>query len=136
MLKSSGEHSRGQQLISFTSLATSAILWMATPSPEPTIYPEFEGDPNAVTPGVIGFLATLFIALATLLIIMDMNRRVRRVRYRELAQEAIREEQALADEQGLSGRTATDTVANSDAPGDTTADGRGDDDVPPTERAD
>jgi len=89
-----------------------------------------------VTPGVIGFLATLFIALATLLIIMDMNRRVRRVRYRELAQEAIREEQALADEQGLSGKTATDTVADSDAAGDTTPDGRGDDDVPPTERAD
>ena len=127
-------------MISFTTLATNAILWMATPSPEPTIYPEFEGDPNAVTPGVIGFLATLFIALATLLIILDMNRRVRRVRYRDLAQEAIREEQALADEQALSGGTASDAdadaAADSDAADDTVADGRGDDDVPPTKRAD
>jgi len=128
-------------LISFTSLATNAILWMATPSPEPTIYPEFEGDPNAVTPGVIGFLATLFIALATLLIIMDMNRRVRRVRYRELAQEAIREEEALADEQALGGASATEVDTDPAAADDTAAaedpaDGRGDDDVPPTERAD
>ncbi|EAR24520.1 hypothetical protein A20C1_12852 [marine actinobacterium PHSC20C1] len=127
-------------MISFTSLATSAILWMATPSPEPTIYPEFEGDPNSVTPGVIGFAATLFIALATLLIITDMNRRVRRVRYRELAQEAIREEQALAAEQALTGAgaaaTATDVAEPDAAAANTDAADGSNDDVPPTQRAD
>jgi len=98
-------------LISFASLAQSAILWTATPSPEPTLYPAFEGDPNSVTPGVIGFLATLFIAVATLLIIVDMNRRVRRVRYRELAQETIRTEQAQA-EAGSSEETTAETAVS------------------------
>jgi len=126
-------------LISFTSLATSAILWTATPSPEPSVYPEFTGDPNAVSPGVIGFLGTLFIAVATLLIIIDMNRRVRRVRYRELAQETIRNEQALADEQSLTAGTGPDSTGAYSTGVDGTgeaADSRNDDDVPPTERVD
>jgi len=123
-------------LISFTSLATSAILWTATPSPEPSVYPEFTGDPNAVSPGVIGFLGTLFIAVATLLIIIDMNRRVRRVRYRELAQETIRNEQALADEQSLTGAAGADADGVDGAETDGLADRGNDDDVPPTQRAD
>lgn len=84
-------------MIFFTSLAHSAILWTATPSPDPSLYPEYNGDANLVTPGVVGFLATLFIAVAVVLLIVDMNRRVRRVRYRALAQETIRNEQAIAD---------------------------------------
>ncbi|MGV8876694.1 MAG: hypothetical protein ACOH1K_04195, partial [Rhodoglobus sp.] len=84
-------------MINLSSIASSVIVFAATPSPEPTVYPEFEGDPNLVTPGVIGFLAILFVALATLLIVLDMNRRVRRVRYRTLAQETIRNEQIAAD---------------------------------------
>jgi len=119
MMESSGAHSRGQQLISFTSLVYNAILWTATPSPEPSLYPEFDGDVNMVTPGVIGFAATLFIAVATLLIVADMNRRVRRVRYRELAQETIRNEQALAD-----GSTGATPSIESDGDG------------PPTQRVD
>tara|TARA_R110002051_G_scaffold458_1_gene2018 strand:- start:9603 stop:9989 length:387 start_codon:yes stop_codon:yes gene_type:complete len=128
-MKSSSEHPRGQQLISFTSLATSAILWTATPSPEPSLYPAFEGDPNSVTPGVVGFLATLFIAVAALLIAVDMVRRVRRVRYRELAQDTIRAEQeaAAADSAAdLGDGVDTDPDLNADA---------GDDDAP-TQRAD
>ena len=123
-------------MISFTSLATSAILWTATPSPEPSVYPEFTGDPNAVSPGVIGFLGTLFIAVATLLIIIDMNRRVRRVRYRELAQETIRNEQALADEQSPTGAAGADAAGVDGTGADVAADRRNDDDVPPTQRAD
>ncbi|TQO19265.1 hypothetical protein FB472_0805 [Rhodoglobus vestalii] len=119
MMESSSAHSRGQQLISFASLAHSVILWTATPSPEPSVYPEYTGDPNLVTPGVVGFVATLFIAVATLLIIADMNRRVRRVRYRELAQETIRNEQATADD-------TTDDVK----------DGDNGSNLPPTLRAD
>ncbi|MGV8912812.1 MAG: hypothetical protein ACOH14_09390 [Rhodoglobus sp.] len=131
-------------MIFFTSLAHSAILWTATPTPEPTVFPEFDGDVNLVTPGVIGFVATLFIAVATLLIVMDMNRRVRRVRYRELAQETIRNEQALAD--GTTGDAAANSDAATSADGsaqngadtgtDTKGDADGDTDLPPTQRAD
>jgi len=125
-MESSGAHSRGQQLISFTSLAHSAILWTATPSPEPSLYPEYNGDVNLVTPGVVGFVATLFIAVATLLIIVDMNRRVRRVRYRELAQETIRNEQTPTDG-AIEGIRDVEGIDTNNAP---------DTDGPPTQRAD
>lgn len=72
-------------MFSPTMLATQAILWFATPTPIPTI-PEYEGDPDLVTPGVVGFGVTAFIAIATVLLILDMNRRVRRVRYRDEVQ--------------------------------------------------
>ncbi|MEV8254702.1 hypothetical protein AB0O95_12150 [Rhodoglobus sp. NPDC076762] len=116
-------------MISFTSLATSAILWTATPSPEPTLYPAFEGDPNSVTPGVVGFVATAFVAVATVLIIIDMIRRVRRVRYRELAQDTIRAEQdAAAAESSAELGTAVDADPdlNVDASDDDTATPRAD----------
>jgi hypothetical protein len=53
------------------------------------LIPAIEVDPNSVTPGVVGFLITLFVALAVLLLIADMSRRVRRVRYRALANEIL-----------------------------------------------
>jgi capsular polysaccharide biosynthesis protein len=49
---------------------------------ETPLIPAIEVDPNSVTPGVVGFLATLFVALGVVVIIVDMTRRVRRVRYR------------------------------------------------------
>ena len=53
------------------------------------LIPAIEVDPNSVTPGVVGFLITLFVALAVLLLIADMSRRVRRVRYRALDNEIL-----------------------------------------------
>jgi len=53
------------------------------------LIPAIEVDPNSVTPGVVGFVITLFVALAVLLLIADMARRVRRVRYRALANEIL-----------------------------------------------
>lgn len=44
-----------------------------------------EGD---ITPGLLGFLATLFLALCVVFLIRDMVKRIRRVRYREQAAEA------------------------------------------------
>ena len=38
-----------------------------------------EGD---ITPGLLGFLATLFLALCVVFLIRDMVKRIRRVRYR------------------------------------------------------
>ena len=42
-------------------------------------------DPNGVTPGVVGFLITAAVAIAAIFLILDMNRRMRRLRYREEA---------------------------------------------------
>lgn len=83
-------------MTSLTMLATEAILWLATPAPTPSPVPAYEGDPNLVTPGVVGFAVTFFIAIATVLLIIDMNRRVRRVRYREEIREKLEAEKAEA----------------------------------------
>jgi len=74
--------------MNFGVLASYVIVWLADPTPTPGPG-EFTGDENAVTPGVVGFLATAFIAVAAVLLIIDMNRRVRRVRYRAEAQEKL-----------------------------------------------
>ena len=42
-------------------------------------------DPNGVTPGVVGFLITASVAITSIFLILDMNRRMRRLRYREEA---------------------------------------------------
>ncbi|MFT6534925.1 MAG: hypothetical protein ACJAS7_000965 [Alpinimonas sp.] len=47
------------------------------------IFAAEELDPNLVTPGIIGFFATFFIAGMTILLIFDLVRRIRRSRYRE-----------------------------------------------------
>ena len=72
-------------------LLTTAILWLA---PEPTPAPEI--DENLVTPGVIGFVVTLLIALVTIALLVDMVRRIRRVRYREQVRAEIEAERATA----------------------------------------
>ncbi len=53
------------------------------PLEEDTLIPAIEVDPNSVTPGVVGFVVTFVVAGAVLMLILDMVRRVRRVRYRE-----------------------------------------------------
>jgi hypothetical protein len=53
-------------------------------------------DPNNVTPGVIGFVATFFVAAAVVLIAIDMVRRVRRVNYRAEARTRLEAEAAAA----------------------------------------
>lgn len=53
-------------------------LLAATPSPTPSV------DPSQTwySPGTIGFIATFFVAAGAILIIFDMVRRIRSVRYR------------------------------------------------------
>ena len=74
-----------------------AALVAATSVPTPVPVPGFDGDPNVVTPGVIGFVLTLLVAVVTVLLVFDMTRRVRRVRYREQVNAALDAE--LAAEQ-------------------------------------
>lgn len=70
-----------------------SLLLAATPSPSPT------GNANSYySPGTVGFIFTFFLAAASIALIYDMVRRIRRVRYRE----EIREK--LAAEAAASGR--------------------------------
>ena len=65
-------------------------LIAATPSPSPS--PQF--DPVTVTPGWVGFVITFLIAIVTVALILDMTRRVRRVRYRAEVREMLDAEEA------------------------------------------
>lgn len=72
-----------------------------TPLPTPTI------DPSVVTPGVFGFIAIAFLALAVILLIFDMMRRIRRGRYRADVREQLDAEEA-AEQQAGAAVEATD----------------------------
>lgn len=75
------------------SLAAATI-----PSGDPTLKPGL--DPASVTPGTLGFLATLFIVVLVIFLIRDMVKRIRRVRYTAEAQQA-REQRGLSTEGDL-----------------------------------
>ena len=68
---------------------------IATPTPTPTDF-----DPNLVTPGVIGFVVTLALIVGTIFLIIDMNRRTRRVTYRAQIAERLDAEEAAASGAG------------------------------------
>lgn len=89
------------------------LLTLATtPSPSPTtpsLRPGLSED--QVTPGTWGFILTAFIVVLTTLLIVDMVRRIRRVRYRGQVEEA-----RLAAEGGAAGDTPTEADGDA-APG-------------------
>ncbi|NQX34263.1 hypothetical protein [Herbiconiux sp. VKM Ac-2851] len=65
-------------------------------------------DPDSVTPGIIGFIVTFGIAIVTLLLVIDMVRRVRRVNLRAQVREELEAEIAARDAAG--GGVADGTV--------------------------
>ena len=72
-------------------LLLKAGVWLAaTPTPSPTSGPS----DDSVTPGVVGFTVTFLIAVAAVLLILDMTRRIRRVRYRAEIAEKLDAEKA------------------------------------------
>ena len=77
----------------------SLLLALATtpaPAPTPSLRPGLSQD--QVTPGLLGFLLTAFIVVLTALLIVDMVRRIRRVRYRaQVEEERAAAEDAAAD---------------------------------------
>ncbi|GAB3601154.1 hypothetical protein [Microbacterium tumbae] len=73
-----------------------------TPMPTPTM----TVDPDLVTPGPAGFAIMIVIVIAVVLLIWDMNRRIRRVRYREEVREELDAEEAAAQERGEGGDAA------------------------------
>ena len=90
-----------------TVLYSLMTVWADT---SPTPLPAYEGDVNLITPGVIGFAVTFVIAIATVLLLVDMTRRVRRVRYRGEVREQIaieQAEEALADDDSEPGSRPT-----------------------------
>ncbi|MBS1674052.1 MAG: hypothetical protein JSS74_08825 [Actinobacteria bacterium] len=62
----------------------------ATPTPTPTV------DPNLVTPGPVGFVIVAVLVVFAALLIWDMQRRIRRVRYREEVRAELDAEEAAA----------------------------------------
>lgn len=71
-----------------------------TPSPLPTPSLREGVSEDQITPGLWGFIMTAFFVLATTLLIVDMVRRVRRVRYR-----------AQVEEERLAAAAAVDVAA-------------------------
>ncbi|HEY0249426.1 MAG TPA: hypothetical protein VGC45_14320 [Gryllotalpicola sp.] len=73
--------------------AASALFLLAaaapSPSPGPSIPPE-----DATTPGPWGFAAIFAVGVVVLLLIIDMTRRIRRVRYRAEVNEKLDAEEA------------------------------------------
>lgn len=66
------------------------------------LIPPIEVDPVLVTPGVIGFVVTFLVAMGSLVLILDMVRRVRRVRYRAEITERLDAEEAAKGSQDSS----------------------------------
>lgn len=91
--------------------AVTAALRTATATPTPTPPPGF--DPNSVTPTWVGFAATFLVAAAVVFLIMDMVRRVRRVRYRGEIREQLEAEQRGAEQRGAD-REAADAPPEAD----------------------
>ncbi|MGV3711790.1 hypothetical protein [Pseudolysinimonas sp.] len=71
------------------------MLWLSTPPPN-------EIDPNIVTPGVLGFVVTIALVLIVTVLVVDMTRRTRRLRYRAEANAKLDAEEAA--ERDASGR--------------------------------
>lgn len=62
--------------------------------PGDPLIPPIEVDPELVTPGIAGFVAIALVTVAAILLIIDMSRRVRRVRYRGELRERLEAEAA------------------------------------------
>ena len=74
-------------------LPFSWIVSIATPTPTPVVEP----DPDLVTPGFLGFAIVAVLVIAVVALVWDMQRRIRRTRYRaEIDAELDAEQQADA----------------------------------------
>lgn len=91
-----------------------------TPLPTPTLREGISED--QVTPGLLGFIMTAFFVVATALLIVDMVRRIRRVRYRAQVEEDRIAAAAAAD---VEAADAAEDASGGQAPGTVqgTADG-------------
>lgn len=72
-------------------MPVSIVTEIPMPTPSMTVSPE------SVTPGFVGFAAIVVVVVGVVLLIWDMNRRVRRVRYREEIREELDAEVAALE---------------------------------------
>lgn len=77
---------------------------LAVLSETPTPIPLEAPDETFNSPGLVGFLVTFAVAGIATLLFFDMNRRVRRTRYRQEIRQRLAEEQATANEGDQPGR--------------------------------
>jgi hypothetical protein len=91
-----------------------ALATAPAPAPTPSLRPGLSQD--QVTPGLLGFLLTAFIVVLTALLIVDMVRRIRRVRYRAQVEEE-RAAEAAADDAPQATGTQSDVPYDAGRPG-------------------
>ena len=99
-----------------------SVLTAATPAPSPenTLRPGL--DPSQVSPGLIGFLMTFVLTAAVVLLVIDFNRRNRRLRYRaQYAEQRATEERAAADRPADGARSGVAPASPDSAPRDDAA---------------
>lgn len=94
-----------------------ALATAPAPSPTPSLRPGLSED--QVTPGMWGFIMTAFFVLATTLLIVDMVRRIRRVRYRAQVEE---ERMAALSAGEQESETPGEVGAGTQAPGTQSSD--------------
>ncbi len=82
----------------------------ATPMPTPSM----TVDPESVTPGFVGFAIVVVLVAVVVLLIWDMNRRIRRVRYRAEVREELDAEEAAARDAGEAAPQGDDDGDDSD----------------------
>ncbi|QCO97476.1 hypothetical protein FCN77_06805 [Arthrobacter sp. 24S4-2] len=87
-----------------------ALATAPAPTPTPSLRPGLSED--QVTPGMWGFIMTAFFVLATTLLIVDMVRRIRRVRYRAQVEEERLAAFGAANQDNLETPGAGDSGAN------------------------
>lgn len=93
-----------------------ALATTPAPSPTPSLRPGLSED--QVTPGMWGFIMTAFFVLATTLLIVDMVRRIRRVRYRaQVEEERLAAMAAGAQDMEMPGDGASGAQDGTQAPG-------------------
>jgi hypothetical protein len=94
------------------TIAELSIRAAATPTPSPA--PQF--NPDTVTPGLVGFGITFLIAVAVVLLIIDMVRRIRRVRYRDEIRQLLDEEQLRRLDQEVDPKPGSSDSSDPDGP--------------------
>jgi len=92
----------------FVALALGSTTMSATPLPTPSLMV----DPELVTPGVWGFAIIALLAVAVILLVSDMLRRIRRARVRaDIAEELAAEMDADAQRDPGAPSSDDDTAA-------------------------
>jgi len=82
----------GYWLLRLAALLDTAGAVDPTPTPTPDLAPGI--DPNDVSPGLLGFLATFALVAMVIPLIISMNRHLRRARYRAEQEAALDAEAA------------------------------------------